>query len=209
MNIFLSNIIDTLLVCAVYGWLISIFIFPVVMVFVSQNTLMMANPPRSAYFYDIDTSCNYTEKQHIDNALSKLSGETGVYFIYIPSPLAGISGGISYSCNKNYSQYAGTSETGVVGVSYIIIIWNHIILSDITTETILHETLHSMGFSHRDYQTSIMYPIQHGQIQIDRNIVDLIKVWYVRNPLAYLSIITVNMVIITFGILLIIILLLH
>jgi len=83
-----------------------------------------------------------------------------------------MSGGIQYTCEGSMSNYgaSGEAESGMVGVSYIIFVWNNIRLQDTHEEVVIHETLHTMGFAHSNDQNSIMYPIGRGHSHIDPEI---------------------------------------
>lgn len=167
----------------------------------SQHSYMMFvfGNPKPVYFYDIDSSCNDYDS-NIVSALTDLSGETGVKFIRLPSPLALIIGGTGYGCGEiaGSPSYAGEAEsgriTGVAGPCILVLAWNKVRLVDTNEETILHETLHTMGFDHRPDPGSIMYPSQRGHPQVDADIIDFIKTNYVSNLFAYLNVLPLNLI---------------
>jgi hypothetical protein len=85
------------------------------------------------------------------------------------------------------------SVVGIAGWIPIVLNWNRISLLSADEEVILHETLHTMGFGHNGNSNSMMNPYTRGYAQIDSDIVEFIKQNYVRNPFAYLNILTLNM----------------
>ena len=157
-----------------------------------ENDLGFGNP-KALYFYDIDSSCSKYDP-NIVSALGHLSKRTGVKFIRLPNPIAEVSGGISYYCGEttNYGKL-GESEAGYESNNIIfIILWNKISLYATDGETIIHETLHSMGFGHSQNPRSIMHPHHRGTMYIESDLIDFIRKMYVHNPLAYLAIIPLN-----------------
>ena len=165
-----------------------------VLVIAHPNIQIVAVNPRPIYFYDIDASCSKHESL-IATSLKHLSDKTGVGFVRLSSPLALVFGGLSYSCEGMLTtpDAIGESESGTIGISFIVISWNRITVLYPDEETVLHETLHSMSFGHSDNSGSIMYPYHRSSSRIDSDIVDFIKLMYVSNPLAYLNIIPLNL----------------
>ena len=192
-----GNITATLIILIVIAWIFSTLFSPYIIAGIRPNMQTSIGNPKAVYFYDIDSSCNSNKENNIVSALNYLSSATGVKFIQIPPPFAYIFGGIDYSCDgvRSGANAIGESESNMVGISYIIIVWNKIKLSDTGKETVLHETLHNIGFGHSTNANSIMYPVQRGNSQIDPDIIDFTRTFYVNNPFAYLTIFTVNMVV--------------
>lgn len=190
----ISDLIGVLIAILIIASFLSNLIFPFILLGIHQNMQLVLGNPKSTYFYDVSSSCNGNEND-IVSALDYLSSATGIKFVRIPPPFALIFGGIEFSCGGVSSLGAsGESESGSVGISYIIIVHNQVRLLSTSEEVILHETLHSLGFAHSQDPNSIMYPIQHGDSQIDSDIIDFLKTFYVNNPFSYLNILTLNMI---------------
>ncbi|MBN1896677.1 MAG: matrixin family metalloprotease [Candidatus Aenigmarchaeota archaeon] len=168
------------------------FILPIFLFFIHLDMQYVIGNPKPLYLYDIGSSCS--NETNIISSLNHLSEETGVKFVRLQSPLALLSGGISYSCASVISDSGavGEAESGFIGVSWFIIAWNHIRLSSVSQEVILHETLHVMGFGHSENPTSIMYPYVNQQ-GLENELKDFIRNWYARNPVAYFNIVPLNL----------------
>ncbi|MFA5141425.1 MAG: hypothetical protein WC471_00450 [Candidatus Woesearchaeota archaeon] len=190
--------------------IISIFISPIYLYFLHSDMqfpiIASLGNPRPLYFYDVDSSCN--DNLNLKSSLDHISKNTYVQFVRLGYPFALLVGGISYTCNEPFKNNDGIifsgrstiaeSESGMWGISAIIVIWNKIRLSTASNEnTIIHETLHSMGFYHNSNSKSIMYPYDNDST-LDYNLKEFIKVAYVINPLAYLNIIPFNLILILF-----------
>jgi len=162
------------------------------------GALMVAGNPKPVYFYDIDSSCN-SSRSNINASLAHLSEATGVKFVQLPNPIALAVGGISYECVGTISSSpvgtVGEAEMSTYSMNLIFIFTsNKIRLLYDDEEIILHETLHMMGFSHRSDPNSIMYRFTRGYSTIDDDLVAFIQKNYVKNPLAYLNILTLNII---------------
>jgi len=169
--------------------LIILFIFSSIGLPILLGGIGLGNP-KAVYIYDIDSSCN---SQSIYQGLNHISGNSGLTLIEVP--YARYLGGIGYSCRYTSSRgYAGEAESGYFAGGYIIISWNIVTLYSNTEPIVIHETLHDIGFKHTTYSNSIMYPTNYGSSNIDLDIVEFINTWYVKNPLAYLNILTFNMI---------------
>jgi len=199
---FIGEFLGIAIVCIIFGAFITNIAFPFILMGVHPNMQGTLGNPKPLYLYSLSPSCTFNND--IESALEHLSSITGIKFVQIPSPLGLILGGVQYTCEGSMSNYgaSGEAESGMVGASYFIFVWNNIRLQDTNEEVVIHETLHTMGFAHSNDPNSIMYPIGSGYSQIDPEIVDFLKTWYVNNPFAYLNIITLNMMVL--GILLLI-----
>ena len=199
---FIGDLVGAAIVCIIFGAFIANIAFPFILMGVHPNMQGTLGNPKPLYLYSLSPSCTFNND--IESALEHLSSTTGIEFVQLPSPLGLVLGGVQYTCEGSMSNYgaSGEAESGMVGVSYIIFVWNNIRLQDTHEEVVIHETLHTMGFAHSNDQNSIMYPIGRGHSQIDPEIVDFLKTWYVNNPFAYLNILTLNMMVL--GILLLI-----
>jgi hypothetical protein len=191
---FIETFFAAVIIFIIGGSFLSNLIFPVILIGVHPNMQYIIGNPKPMYFYDIDSSCN-REENNIVSALDYFSRNTGIKFVRLPPPFALLLGNIEYSCGEGFHTPGaiGESEGGMVGVSYFIVAWNKVTLLDTSSEVVSHETLHSMGFEHSQDPTSIMYPIMRGYPQIDSDIVDFLKTFYVNDPFAYLNILTLNM----------------
>ncbi|NJD99579.1 hypothetical protein E3E26_07245 [Thermococcus sp. LS1] len=180
------------------------FVSPITLILTAPNSQdmnwVMGNPSR-VYFYDIDSSCYTADKIVIDSSLNYLSKETGVKFIELPHPLALLIGGISYSCTPPKTEFAaGEAESGYGGISIFVISWNKIRIPHnfMTQEVVLHETLHAMSFGHSNDPSNIMYPTITGVSTLNSQLKNYIHTWYVKNPLAYLTIVPRNLALLVF-----------
>ena len=191
---FIGTFFAAVIIFIIGGSFLSNLIFPVILIGVHPNMQYIIGNPKPMYFYDIDSSCNRQEN-NIVSALDYFSRNTGIKFVRLPPPFALLLGNIEYSCGGGFHTPGaiGESEGGMVGVSYIIVAWNRVTLLDTSGEVVSHETLHSMGFAHSQDPTSIMYPMMRGYPQIDPDIIDFLKTFYVNDPFAYLNILTLNM----------------
>lgn len=169
------------------------FISPLMLSWVHSDMKYVIGNPKPLYFYDINSDCD-SYRPSIISSLNYLSKETNVKFVRLPPPLSLLVGGISYNCGKIMSTpgAVGESEAGFFQVSFFIVAWNKISLLYSDEHTILHETLHSMGFDHSSNLENIMYPYDTGQ-SLDKNTIGFIQKFYVNNPLAYLNIIPLNL----------------
>lgn len=186
---FLSSVL-TYLILAMF--LANIFL-PFMLLFTHSHMGFVVGNPKPVYFYDIGSSCDH-HAESIKSSLDDLSSKTGVKFVRLPSPVALLIGGISYGCTGVFSNYgiAGEAESGMIGASYFIFVWNNVELSDKSKSTILHETLHVMGFDHIESSSSIMYPYT-GNNDVEDDLTEFIRKMYVNNPIAYLNIIPLNL----------------
>lgn len=169
------------------------FIFPLVLFFVHPDMNYVIGNPKPLYFYDIDSDCTLYES-NIVSSLNHLSQETGVKFVRLPSQVALLVGGVSYTCGEMMSTpgAVGESEAGFFAISFFVVAWNKINLFYSDEQTILHETLHSMGFGHSSNPGSIMYAYGSGQ-GIESDLSEFIKKWYAHDPVAYFDIIPLNL----------------
>ena len=191
----IKNFISLAIIIIILSCIFSNLLSPFIVNNPNSNMRASIGNPKAIYFYDIDGSCNTNNDDNIESALNYLSTMTGLKFIRIPPPFALIFGGIGYSCGGVHSGNAiGESESSSFGSSWFILVWNNIRLSDTSEQVVLHETLHNIGFGHNENSKSIMYPIKHGNSQIDIEIINFIKTYYINNPVAYMTIITVNMI---------------
>jgi hypothetical protein len=172
---------------------ISGLVFPLILFGSHSDMQYVIGNPRPFYFYDISDSCKDYDSS-IVYSLESLSKETGVKFFRLPSPLALIAGGISYDCSVVMTNVgaAGEAESGIIGISWIVIAWNKIRLVSIDPQTILHETLHTMGFGHSQNPGSIMYQYNLGG-GLDTDTISFVKKMYGHNIFAYLNIIPLNL----------------
>jgi hypothetical protein len=176
------------------------FISPIILFFVSppmQDMQYVIGNPKPMYLYDIDSSCSQYES-NIVFSLNHLSEKTGIKFIRLESPLALLSGGMSFSCDSVMSNYGavGEAESGFVGVGWFVVAWNNIRLSSVNQEVILHETLHVMGMGHSSNSASIMYPYTNGR-DVENSLSQFITKYY-THPLSYLNFIPLNLLLILF-----------
>lgn len=176
-----------------YAMLFSNIIFPFILLTAHSNMQPVIGNPKPVYFYDISPSCgNYA--QNIVSSLDYMSSETGVKFISLPNPFALLIGGISYDCTGALTNYGavGEAESGFAGVGGFIFAWNDVRMLSLSRTTIVHETLHVMGFAHNGDLNSIMHPSASAN-RIEPDIIYFIRRMYSANPLAYLNIIPLNL----------------
>jgi len=169
---------------------ISSFLSPFYLIVFHSNMSPAFGNPRPVYFYDV-TPVEGCVVQ-VETALTDLSNETGLKFIRLPYGAAYLGGGLSYDCSAETTDPVTIGEYQSSTASFLS--FNKIILKDTDEETVLHETLHSLGFDHTTNPNSIMYPYHHGSSKVDTDIIDFIKRAYVLNPFAYLNIIPFNVV---------------
>jgi hypothetical protein len=189
------------LIIAVFIAFFSNLFFPFILSFNHQDMNKVIGNPKSLYFYDICSSCNNKQEKDIVSALGYLSSTTDVKFVRLPGPVALVLGGIEYSCGGGLTNIGASGESSSASGGFYIFyaVMNQIKLVSTDKEVILHETLHSMGFDHSKDSKSIMYPIQRGNNQIDPDIIDFIKTYYVYNPFGYLNIISLNIIALGIG----------
>ena len=159
-----------------------------------QKMQYVIGNPKPLYFYDVSPSCR-PESGNIKSSLDYFASSTSVKFVKLPYPLALIAGGVSYSCNEALSNThaIGEADSGSGGTWFFILSWNNVKLLDFTQGTIIHETLHTMGFGHSNNQKSIMYPYKSTNY-LDSSLISYIHKHYVSNPFSYLNILTMNLI---------------
>lgn len=187
-----TTIIITGIIALLFVMFFANIISPFILFLLHSDMSFVVGNPKPMYFYDISPSCNQ-HAENIQSAIQYLSNETGIKFIRLQNPLALVVGGVSYNCtNQLHNEGAsGEAETGAVGGSWLIIVWNNVKLLDTSRTTILHETLHVLGFDHNKNPTSIMYSYASSNV-IESDLINFIKIVYVENPIVYLNIIPVN-----------------
>ena len=200
-NFDIGGAIVLTLIIVVFAAFFSNLFFPFILSFNHQDMNKVIGNPKSLYFYDICSSCDKKNENNIVSALDYLSSVSEVKFVRLPEPVALVLGGIEYSCGGGLSNIgaSGESSSGFGGFYIFYAVMNQIKLVSTDKEVILHETLHSMGFDHSKDPKSIMYPIQRGNNQIDPDIVEFIKTYYVYNPFGYLNIISLNIIALGIG----------
>lgn len=174
-------------------WVFNMFSF-VFLIGPSEYKAAGIGVPKPLYFYDIEYSCQPITN-NIKTSLEYLSSETGVKFVKLEYPFSLLIGGISYTCNEYMKNFeaVGEFESGLVGYSFFIVVWNKVKLSKGDERIIWHETLHGMGFGHSDDKESIMYPLLDKQDKIEPKLIQFIRNKYSENRLTYLNVIPMNL----------------
>lgn len=180
------------LVLLVFAMFFANLIFPFILDYIHPDTRFVIGNPKPLYFYDINPICR-DSMTNITSSLDYLSDETGVSYLKLPFPVALVIGGISYNCQEPFddSRIEGEAETGVMWASYFIFIWNNIKLKFTDRTTVLHETLHVMGFGHR-HTDSILHP-SAVRDTVEEDLSTFIRKIYVNNPWVYLNILPLNL----------------